>query len=455
MSAGWIARVGSVNERPGITGIAHLFEHMMFKGTRVIGTRDIEKNLQVMKELDRVKGEIDREQAGLARRQRLGEVPDPPRPEDLSPRHKELLAELQKLTLAERALLVKDEFDRIYGAGGASGMNAGTWYDFTLYFVTLPANKLELWFWMESDRLLNPVFREFYSERDVVREERRRSVESTPTRRFEEQFDTMFWQSSPYGWPTIGWPSDIEAVTREEALSFFDIYYAPNNITACIVGDFDPALALDLAKRYFGRLERGPVEPPEVRTREVEHLAEQRMLAHAETKPEVQIRYKTVPDGHVDDFPLTVLADILSGRTGRLYKSLVLESQVANEVQARHLTLKYEGYFELRGVSKPGKTPEEVEKGLLEEIEKLQKDLVDERELQKVKNQLSADNFRQLRSSFRILYQLMARDCYRGWQTINTDPPRIQAVTAEDIRRVARTYFKPEKKNVLIFHTKE
>jgi predicted Zn-dependent peptidase len=455
IAAGWVARVGSVNERPGITGIAHLFEHMMFKGTHAIGTRDIARNLEVMASLDRVKGEIAKEEADLQRRQRLGEVPDPARPEDRSERHRALLAELDDLTKKERELIVKDEFDRIYTAAGATGMNAGTTHDFTIYFINVPANKLELWFWMESDRLLNPVFREFYSERDVVREERRLRIESTPTGRFNEQFDALFWTASPYGWPVIGWPSDIEAVTREEARSFFDIHYAPNNITACLVGDFEPARALDLARRYFGRLKRGPREPEPVRTREPPQLAERRMAVHAETKPQATLRYHTVPDGHADEPALTLLGDILSGRTGRLTKALVLEKQVANEASARQRGMKYEGYFEIAGVAKPGKTPEDVETAIEEEIEKLRSEPVPERELEKVKNQRAASDFRQLRSGFSLLLQLLSRDAYRSWRTINTDPPRVQAVTAADIRRVAAAYLKPENRSVALYYTKE
>ncbi len=455
IAVGWIARVGSVNERPGITGIAHLFEHMMFKGTHVIGTRDIEKNLKIMAELDRVKGEIAKEEALLAVKQRLGEVPTPARGEDRSARHNDLLQELEKLTKEEHEVLVKDEFDKVYTAAGASGMNAGTTNDFTIYFINVPANKLELWYWMESDRLLNPVFREFYSERDVVREERRLRIDSTPIGRFQEELDALFWGSSPYGWPVIGWPCDIEAVTRDEALEFFGVYYAPNNLTACLVGDFEPAQAKELAKKYFGRIQRGRREPALIRTREVPQLAERRMTAIAETKPRVRVRWHTVPEGHVDEPALTLLAKVLSGKTGRFYKALVLDQQVANEADADQESLKYEGYFEVDGVAKQGKTPEEVEKALYAEMEKLKNEPVAERELEKVKNQEAAANYRRLRVNFSLLMQLLIRDAHRGWSTINTDPPRVAAVTAADIQRVAKTYFPLEGRTVAIYYTKE
>ena len=454
VAAGWIAKVGSVNERPGITGVCHLFEHMMFKGTHVIGTKDIKKDLELLAQIDSVKSEIHKEEQAQIQRLRLGEISDLTDPKNRTPHHQQLLDELDSLQKQEKDLIVKNEFDKIYTGAGASGMNAGTSNDFTVYFINVPANKLELWFWMESDRLLNPVFREFYSERDVVREERRLRVESTPTGKFEEEFDAAFWTASPYHWPVVGWPSDLDGITREEAMAFFHIYYAPNNLTACLVGDFDPPHAIDLAERYFGRLKRNPRQPEPVRTREVEQLAEKRMIAYAETNPEVEIRYHTVADGHVDDYPLTVMGALLTGRTGRLYKSLVLDQKVANSAAAGENSLKYEGYFSASGVAKPGNTPEQVEQALYREIEKLQKERVPDRELQKVKNQFNAGNFRRLQSNFGLMIQLLLADAGRGWPSFNEDPGKIQAVTADDIQRVANKYFKPENRAVAVYYAK-
>jgi predicted Zn-dependent peptidase len=455
VAAGWLARVGSVNERPGITGLSHLFEHMMFKGTHAIGTKDIAENLKLIKEMDTVRAELRQEEQTLIRKARLGEISDTKDPKHRSERHKELLAKFNELTKREKDLMVKDEFDRIYTTAGGSGMNAGTSNDFTVYFINVPANKLELWFWMESDRLRNPVFREFYSERDVVHEERRLRTDSTPTGKFDEQYESMFWQSSPYGWPVVGWPSDLEGITREEALDYFAVNYAPNNLTACLVGDVDPARAKELAQQYFGRLPRGPRPPEPVRTSEMPQLAEKRMVAWAETVPEVRIRYHTVADGHPDAFVLQILGSLLSGRTGRLYKALVLQQAVANSASAFGSSRKYEGYFQLTGVAKPGKAPEDVEQALYKEIERMQKELVDANELQKVKNQYAANNFRGIQSNFGLMVQLLLRDNNRGWETINTDPARSQAVTPEDIRRVANTYFKPENRTIAIYYTKK
>ena len=454
VAAGWVAKVGSVYERPGITGVAHLFEHMMFKGTAAVGTRDIEQDLQIIAQLDEVKAELRAEEAALLEAERLGRIDDAGDPAHRTERHQLLTDRFEALLAQQAELLVKEDFSRIYSGQGASGMNAGTSYDFTLYFVNVPANKLELWFWMEADRLLNPVFREFYAERDVVHEERRLRIDSTPTGRFQEQFEALFWQSSPYGWPVIGWPSDLEGITREEALTFFDLYYAPNNLAAALVGDFDAAEAKALAERYFGRLSRGDRRPPQPRTREMPQMAEKRMHAWAETNPQVVVRYHSVPDGHVDEPALVVLGQLLNGRTGRLYRALVEDQGVATRASGGQSGFKFEGMFELRGVAAEGHAPEEVEQALYAEIERLKTEPVDPRELQKVKNQNAASTFRELRGNFFLMYSLLMREANRGWETINTDPPLYEAVTAADVRRVARTYFEPENRTVAVYYRK-
>ncbi|HLV02827.1 MAG TPA: pitrilysin family protein, partial [Acidobacteriota bacterium] len=385
IASGWVARVGSVNERPGITGISHLFEHLMFKGTKTIGTRDYEADKRIREQQDAIYEQIEQEYRKLRKMRRQGQITGSILdPANQTPRLKELRAQLEQLFEKERELIVKDELDQIYTREGASGLNAGTGEDHTLYFVTIPANKLELWFWLESDRLVNPVFREFYAERNVVREERRLRVESTPTGRLDEIFDTMFWQSSPYSWPVIGWASDVEAITRQHAEEYFSIYYAPNNITAVLVGDFDSDQALELAHKYFGRIPRGEKEPPEVITEEIVQDGEKRFHASADTNPQVGIRYHAVPFNHMDEFPLRVAAAILNGRTGRLYKSLVEEKEVAiGQPSATVRTLMYEGYFELGAQVKEGVDPAQVEAALLAEIERLRQEPVGERELQK------------------------------------------------------------------------
>ncbi|MGZ5428105.1 MAG: M16 family metallopeptidase, partial [Thermoanaerobaculia bacterium] len=192
VSGGWVAKVGSANERPGITGISHLFEHMMFKGTEAIGTKDFARDQKLIAEQERVRGLMRDEETKMRTALRRGEIDDVAKPESKTARYKELEKEFDALVKEQRDLLVKNEFDRVYTKLGASGMNASTNTDLTQYFVTVPKNKLELWMWMESDRLKAPVFREFYSERDVVFEERRLRTESTPTGRLDEAFEEMF-----------------------------------------------------------------------------------------------------------------------------------------------------------------------------------------------------------------------------------------------------------------------
>ena len=171
---------------------------------------------------------------------RHGEIDDLLKPENWTPRYRELQKQFTQLVEAERQVLVKNEFDRILSREGASGMNAFTSDDMTAYFENVPANKLELWMWMESGRIYHPVFREFYAERDVVFEERRMRTDSTPLGKFEEEFNAMFWESSPYSWPTVGWPSDISAISKAQADEFYSLYYSPQNITLILVGDFKP-----------------------------------------------------------------------------------------------------------------------------------------------------------------------------------------------------------------------
>jgi len=457
VSAGWTAHVGSVNEEVGATGIAHLFEHMMFKGSSTISTSDYEKEAEIIAKLDAIRIEMDVEYQAMREAKRRGEVTGSIYlPENQTERLAELREEMKVLQAQQKEFIVKDEFDQIYTEAGASGMNAGTMQDATIYFITVPANKLEMWFWMESERLLNPVFREFYSERDVVREERRMRVESNPTAKYEEQFDFMFWGSLPYHHPVIGWPSDVESIGRTSANEFFATYYAPNNITAALVGDFSSEEALALANKYFGRIPRGETAPPSVVTEEIEQIAERRMTAQADTNPSVQIRWHTVPFAHRDFYALDVMDSLLNDRTGRLYKSLVESKQLATgEPYSNFNSLKYGGSLEIGAELADGVDHQLVEDALLAEIELLKNEPVPERELQKVKNQSLANSYRRLQSNFFLLLQLLLYDVWDDWQFLNDSPAKTEAVTAEDVQRVANTYLTDTDRNTLWYYRTE
>ncbi len=457
VTAGWVTHVGSVNEEVGATGIAHLFEHMMFKGSPTIGTSNYEAEAKIMAQLDELRLEMEAEYEVMRAAKRRGEIEGSIYlPENQTEVLAGLREKMKVLQEQQKEFIVKDEIDQIYTEAGASGLNAGTMQDATLYFITVPSNKLELWFWMESERLLNAVFREFYTERDVVREERRMRTESNPVAKFEEQFDFMFWGSLPYHHPVVGWPSDVESITRAQAQNFFATYYAPNNITAAMVGDFESEKALALAKKYFERIPRGKNPPPPVVTEEIEQLTERRMTAYADTNPSVQLRWHTVPFAHSDFFALDVMESVLSDRTGRLYKSLVEAEQIATgEPYAAHSPFKYGGYLEIGAELAEGVDHQLVEDALLAEIERLKNEPVPERELQKVKNQSLADSYRRLQSNFFLLLQLMLYDVWDDWRFLNDSTAKFEAVTTEDVQRVANTYFTDTGQSVLWYFRNE
>lgn len=454
ISGGWVAHVGSSNERPGITGIAHLFEHMMFKGTPTLGTKDYQKDLQIIAEQEKVRDEMRQEDDKVRAAFRRGEIADPMKPESKTARYRELEVRFKELIEEQRKILVKNEFDRIYTSGGGSMMNAFTSVDMTGYFITVPANKLELWMWMESERLLHPVFREFYAERDVVYEERRMRTESSPLGKFAESFEALFWESHPYGWPTLGTPSDISSISKAEADAFFATYYAPQNITVILVGDFNSKDAVEMAKRYMERIPRGAKEVPAFIPLVNPQPAEKRMLAEAEANPQVDIYWHTVPFRHSDSYPLTVLGQLLSTRTGRLYKKLVLGSAVATEVEGGQVSRKWGGVFNITGEAREGHTPQEVEDGIYAVLNEFTQAEVPAAELQKVKNNFAAGEYRRLSSNFPILRQVIQAEGLGEWREINEAGKRIQAVTAADIKRVAETYFKKENRAVGIYTRK-
>ena len=454
VAGGWVAHVGSANERPGMTGIAHLFEHMMFKGTPTIGTTNYQRDLEIIAGQERVREQMREEESLLRAAYRRGEITDIMKPENKTPRYQALEKEFAKLVQDQREIIVKNEFDRIYRTAGGSGMNAFTMQDMTAYHISVPANKLELWMWMESERLLHPVFREFYAERDVVFEERRMRTESTPTGKFEESLTAMFWESHPYHWPVVGWPSDVPAITKAQADEFYGTYYAPQNITLILVGDFKSDETLAAATKYFGRIPRGPRAAPDVVTLEVPGIAEKRMNAEAEANPQVEILWKSVAFGHKDAYPMQILGQLLSTRTGRLYKGLVLNGKVATEAAAGQLSMKYAGMFFAYGEVAESHTPDEVEQAIYREIEKLQNEEVPTKELQKVKNNFAAGEYRKLTANMAILQQLIRTDGSGHWQEINEAGAKLQAVTAADVQRVAKQYLTKESRTVCTYTRK-
>ena len=465
-----IARVGSANEVTGITGISHLFEHMMFKGTETIGTKDIVRDRAIMAQLDSLRELMRAEERIMREQLRRGEIEDILAPEAKTPRYREIEAAFDSLILEQRELVIKDQLDAIYSKHGGFFMNAMTSDDMTAYFVRLPKNKIELYMWLESDRFSNPVFREFYSERDVVTEERRMGIESTPTGLIEEDFRAMSWKSSSYHWDVIGWPSDLASISREQANAYYATYYAPNNLTLILVGDLEPDKMIELIRQYFERIPRGETEPPDVVTLEENQYGEKRLIAEAETSPQAEIWYHTVAWKHPDSYPLEILAGIMSGKTGRLYKKLVEEKGIAKSsgdrgrmrpfpgsnlaVGASQDSKKYAGAFQIKAEGISGVRAEQLEAAMYEVIEDLKHNPVSEEELQKVKNQLRVRTIRfmDIMSGIGILFYLGSNAAMGDWTEANNNPRMCDLVTAEDVQRVANEYFARDQRNVLVIN---
>jgi len=464
------ARVGSSNETTGITGISHLFEHMMFKGTETIGTKDIKRDREIMAQLDSLKELMRAEERIMRDDLRRGKIADMNDPEAKTPRYKELDAVFDSLILEQRELILKDQLDEYYSKNGGFFLNAFTSDDMTGYFVRLPKNKIELYMWLESDRFNNPVFREFYSERNVVREERRLGVESTPTGLIEEEFRAMFWKSSSYHWDVIGWPSDVENITREQANKYFDTYYAPNNLSMILVGDFEPDKMIKMVRKYFERIPRGTIDPPDVYTLEEDQHGQKRLIAEAETSPQAEIWYHTVAWKNTDSYPLEILAEIMNGKTGRLYKKLVEEKGIAKSsggggggmfgggmpIGAEQDSKKYAGAFQLYAEGVSGVRAEQLEEAMYEVIEDLKTNPVSAEELQKVKNQLRVQKIRfmDIMSGIGILFFLGQNAALGDWREVNNNGTMCDLVTAEDVQRVANKYFDDDQRNVLIINSK-
>jgi len=455
VAAGWVAKVGSANEHPGITGISHLFEHMMFKGTHTIGTRDYALDKRLIDEQEVLQTQMRAEMIGQRDRLRRGEIDDVTGPEAKTPKFRALEAQFDSLVALQRDNMVKNEFDQVLTKAGASRVNAFTNQDMTFYIMTVPANKLELWFWMESDRLANPVFREFYSERDVVYEERRLSLESTPLGKFDESFDAMFWDASPYTWSVIGYASDLPFITKKDADDYYATYYAPNNLCAVLVGDFDPAQVKKLADKYFGRIPRGKTPPPTMITMEPRQPAEKRFYGEAETNPGITARWHTVAQVHKDVPALEVLSELLNGDTGRLQRNLVLGQGVATSARAGQDSRKYEGMFEINADCKDGHSPEELEQAVYGELARLQNEPVGADELQAVKNRYLTRTWRMLDGNFFQMIRYGVSEAKGSWHDADRIDQAIQQVTPEDVQRVAKQYFTRENRAVAIWTRKE
>jgi len=428
--------VGGANEPVGHTGMAHIFEHMAFKGTHYIGTNNWEEEQKVLEKLD--------ETYQLWLRETYRAIPD-------SAAMDSLWNQFETLQQEAGQYVVNNEFAQIIDRNGGTGMNATTSADRTNYFYNLPENRLELWFSLESDRFKNPVFREFYKEKEVVREERRTRTESQPFGRLLEEFTAVAYTAHPYGRPVVGWNSDITATTMEDAREFYNTYYVPGNITIAIAGDVNPDEARELAETYFGDLPAGD-EPPSVYTKEPEQRGERRFTIKGQSQPFLLMGYHTVAQDHPDAKALQLLGSVLSGgRTSRLYKRLVDNEQQALAVQALngYPGQKYESMFLTLAVPNRGIGVDTLEKTILEEIEKIKEGDLTGEELDRVRTNARANLVRSLDSNSGLAQALAAAESQQGdWRKVFTDLQELQTVTLDDLQRVAREYLTQDNRTV-------
>ena len=438
-----IADVGSAQEVPGITGLAHMFEHMAFKGTPNLGTKDYAAEKKALEALEAAY------QAWQA--ERMAARPDAKKLEALQ-------AGFRAKQEEAASYVAQNEFDDVLTREGGVGMNATTGADDTSYFYSLPANKVELFAFLESERFAHPVFREFYEERDVVREERRMSYESRPIGRLIEQFVTTAYQYHTYQQPGIGTPSDLQAISITDAQKFFDTYYAPSNLTTAVVGDVKAAALIPILEKYFGRIPARPAPPP-LRTVEPKQIAERTVVLEDTAQPFYLEGYHKPASTHPDQPVYDAIDDILSnGRTSRLYRSLVRDKKLAVEVQSfsGFPGEKYPNLWAALAVPAFGVTNEQVQVALREEIERLKREDVTDEELTRFKTRAKAGLIRGLRSNQGLARQLADyQRLYGDWRELFRYIDRLDKVVKADIRRVSNETFQAPNRTVAMIVNRE
>ena len=433
----WIRfKVGSVDERSDERGIAHLLEHMLFKGTTTLGTKDYDAEKPILDKIEVVAQKLTAEKAKRDKGDKTKIV--------------ELEKQLASHEHDASQYVIKDEFFELYSKHGGTGYNAFTSRDGTTYLISLPSNKLELWAAIESDRLQHAVLREFYTERAVVMEERRRSYEADPVSKLWETFLAANFLAHPYGQPTIGWMSDIENLTRSKAEQFFYSYYAPNNAIIAIVGDIDAKSTIALVERYFGAIKPGKELAP-VTTEEPRQAGERRIELVAESEPTLIMSFHKPAISTPDDYVFDVISMILgTGRTSRLYKKLVIEKQIAADIGVFDAPgHRYPGLFVINANPRAPHNIKEVEDAIHAELELLKTSPVAARDLQRILNNIEYEEARRMGTNGGLARNLTEYEATTGsWRYMVEHRDRIASVTAADIMRVATTYFTRENSTI-------
>lgn len=428
------ADVGGADEPDGKTGVAHFLEHLAFKGTTRIGTVNYQKEKGLLDRLDQLSEQI---QSATAKGQKA--------------QADKLKAEFAKVEAEAGQLVKQNEMGRIVEQAGGVGLNANTSTDATRYFYSFPANKLELWMSLESERFLEPVFREFYKEKDVILEERRLRTDNSPIGQMIEAFLDTAFKEHPYRRPVIGYDKDIRGLTREDVQQFFDTYYVPSNLTIAVVGDVNPKDVKRLAEVYFGRYKAKPA-PPEVTETEPPQTQTREVTLRLPSQPWYLEGYHRPSLNHPDDAVYDMIASILSdGRTSRLYKSLVEQQQIAlsAEGSSGFPGDKHPNLMLFYALTAPGRSVDDLAKSLRMEIDRLKTEPVSAQELDRVKTQARAGLLRSLDSNMGMAQLLLEYEVKTGsWRNLFKQLDQIAAVTADDIQRVAKATFTPENRTI-------
>jgi predicted Zn-dependent peptidase len=428
---------GSVQDPMGKTGLAHMFEHMAFKGTDTIGTKN-----------------YPAEKAALAKVEGAYAA-------YLHERDKRVDRDEQKLKQLEQAwqdaikdaqqYVIPNEFSEIIERNGGEDVNASTADDATEYHYSFPLNRLEMWAYLESSRFTHPVFREFYKERDVVIEERRMRTDSSPIGRLLEQFQGEAFYAHPYHRPGIGYISDLNSFSASDAQRFFDTYYVPSNMVVAVVGDVDPTQAMAVIDKYFSRIPSHP-KPDERPTEEPPQNSERRVVLHERSQPMYLEGYHRPDYRSKDDAVYDTLADLLSeGRTSRLYRVLVRDKKIASQASGGtgFPGAKYPHLFWFFALPMPGHTPDEIADAIHGELEKLKKEDISDEELKMVKTRAKANLIRSLGSNDGLASSLAVYQTFYGdWRELFHTVDRIEGVSKADIRRIANQVFVPTNRTV-------
>ena len=429
--------VGGIDEPVGNTGIAHIFEHLAFKGDDYVGTTNWKEEEKVITQMD--------EAYTAWLHESYKTVPD-------SNKLNELWADFKSLQEKAKTYVVNNEYSQIIDRNGGTGVNASTSWDATDYYLSLPSNKVELWFSLESARFLTPTYREFYVEKEVVREERRMRTESSPFGQLVEDFLAVAYSAHPYGRPIVGWNSDITASTIADAKKFYETYYVPSNLTIGIAGDVDPKQMKKFAETYFGKMPGKGIEAPPVTTIEPEQRGERRLTIESPSQPLMLIGYHGVAATHPDYEPLVLLGRILtSGRTSVLYKKLVEEEQLALEI-ANYEGIpgtRYPGLLLYIAVPNQGVDIDSLENRIYEEFELVKEGSITQEQLDRVRTNLRANTVRGLANNMGLAVNFVNTHVEQGdWRDVFNQLDRLDNVTLEDLQRVANQYLVKKQRTV-------